>query len=94
MLFALTGCDSIKGMTELFEKRTAAQEAIKKETGWESQVGFNLNNGVLTNITVILNVDDVRDRKVADLESLLKKVLLKTFERKPRAVYIQIATSY
>ncbi|HKJ50685.1 MAG TPA: hypothetical protein VKB27_04240 [Gammaproteobacteria bacterium] len=93
LVLAAAGCDSFENMTELFEKQKLVTEAIKNETGWESQVGFNFNNGVFTNVTVLLNANDVRDRKVTDLERVLVKIVLDNFKSKPQTIYIQIATT-
>ena len=92
-IFTLVGCDSFKDMSEFFEKQEIVKESIKEETGWESQVGFNMHNGVLTNVSVILDANDVRDKKVSELEKLVRRVVRDSFKSTPQAIYIQIATT-
>ena len=92
-ILALLGCDSLQDMTEVFEKQGLAQDTIKEKTGWDSQVGFNIHNGLLTNVSVTLNASDVRDKKVSELEEIVRKVVLETFKSKPQAIFIQIAVA-
>ncbi len=91
LVLVLTGCDTFEDMSEIFEKQGIAQDAIKEKTGWESQVGFNINNGVLTNVSVILNANDVRSKTVSELEEVVQSVVSETFKSKPKTVYIQVA---
>ena len=92
LTFLLSSCNAVNDMKDMFEKQELVQTAIKEKYGWESQVGFNINNGILTQVTLILNADDVRDEKVSYLEPIAKEVISKSFKSKPQAIYIQIAS--
>lgn len=91
LALSLLGCDTFEDMTEIFEKQGLAQEAIKEKTGWDSQVGFNLQNGILTYVSVTLYSDDVRNKRVAELERLVLGVVHDVFKSDPQTIYIQIA---
>ncbi len=92
LTFLLSGCDAVNDMKGMFEKQKLVQTAIKEKYGWESQVGFNINNGILTQVTLIFDANDVRDEKVSRLEIITKDVISKSFKSKPQAIYIQIAS--
>ncbi|MFK7889037.1 MAG: membrane lipoprotein lipid attachment site-containing protein [Gammaproteobacteria bacterium] len=93
LIFALAGCNAMDDMKGFFEKKEIVEEAIKKETGWESQVGYNMLNGVITDVSVVFDAEDVRDEKVSELETLVRKVVSESFDSTPQVVYIQIATA-
>jgi predicted YcjX-like family ATPase len=91
-MLMLQGCDAVDDMKGMFEKQELAQEFIKSKYGWESQLGFNINNGILTQVTVVLNADQVRGETVERLEEITKEVVVSVFKSKPQAIYIQIAS--
>ncbi|MDK1286838.1 hypothetical protein [Pseudoalteromonas umbrosa] len=88
----LQGCDAADDMIGMFEKQELAQELIKSKYGWESQLGFSIDNGVLTHVTVILDADEVRGETVENLEAVSREVVSSVFKSTPKAIYIQIAS--
>ena len=66
---------------------------IKDEIGIESLVGFNIDNDVLIDVSIVMNAKDVADRSVSELERVAQSAVRQSFESKPRAIYIQIATT-
>ena len=92
ILLAVTGCDAVDDMKGMFEKQESAQTIIKEKYGWDSQLGFNMSNGVLTQVTLVLNANDVRNETVSKLEKIAKDVIAMTFKSTPKAIYIQIAS--
>lgn len=90
-MLLLQGCDAVNDMKGMFEKQELVQELIKTKYGWESQLGFNMNNGVLTDVTILLNADQVRGETVEKLEKITSEVVANVFKSKPKAIYIQIA---
>ena len=89
----LLGCDDIDDMKGMFEKQEIVQSAIKEKYGWQTQVGFNMNNGILTQVTVIFDANEVRNEKVSKLEVITKDVISTSFKSTPRAIYIQISST-
>ena len=92
LVIALVGCDSIEEMKGFFEKQELMIEAIEKETGWESQVEYNMTKGVITHVSVTFDAEDVRDKKVLELEILIQKVVIEIFKETPQAININITT--
>lgn len=87
----LFGCNAVSDMKGMFEKQELVQKAIKDKTGLQSQIGWNINNGVLSQVTVSFEADEVRDKKVSDLESVAKEAVALSFKSTPRVLNIQIA---
>jgi hypothetical protein len=90
-MLLLQGFDAVDDMKGMFEKQELVQELIKAKYGWESQLGFNMKNGVLTDVTILLNADQVRGETVEKLEKITSEVVANVFKSKPNAIYIQIA---
>jgi hypothetical protein len=93
LAIALAGCETVENRREMLDTQVQLRAMIKEELGVESLVGFNMNNGVLIDVSITLNADDVADRSVSELTRIAKSVISKSFESKPRAIYIQIATT-
>ncbi len=68
-----------------------AQKAIKEKCGLESRVGWNINNGVLTQVTVSFDAEELRDKKVSELETAAKDAAAASFKSTPRVLNVQIA---
>ena len=85
------GCDVVSDMKGMFEKQGLIQEAIKENYGLQSQVGWNIDNGVLTQVTVFFTAEEVREKKVSELEKIAQETVSGTFESVPRALNVQIS---
>jgi len=93
LAIALAGCDTVEGMRDMKDTQEQLKGIIKEEIGVESLVGFNIDNGVLIDVSIVLNAKDVADRSVSELERVVQSAVKTSFESKPRAIYIQIATT-
>jgi hypothetical protein len=89
--FLLVGCNAVSDMKGMFEKQELVQKAIKEKYGLESQVGWNINNGVLTQVTVAFDAEEVRDKKVSELEAAAKEAVASSFKSTPRMLNVQVA---
>ena len=92
-VIAVAGCDTVEGMRDMKDTQEQLKEIIKEEIGVESFVGININNGILIDVSIILNAQDVADRSVSELERVARTAVKRSFESKPRVIYIQIATT-
>jgi hypothetical protein len=90
---ALTGCDTVEDMRDMLDTQEQLRGIIKEEIGVEPLVGFNMNNGVLIDVSITLNADDVADKSVSELVRIARSAVKRSFESKPRAIYIQMATT-
>ncbi len=65
------------------------QKTIKEKYGLQSQVGWNINNGV--HVTVTFDAEEVRDKKVSELETAAKDAAVASFKGTPLVLNVQIA---
>ena len=90
---ALFGCDVASDIKGMFNKQRAVQNLVKEKYGWEAQVGFNIHNGVLSHVALVLSANDVREESVARLEAIAREVVSASFASTPKAIYIQITST-
>lgn len=90
---AVAGCDTVEGMRDMKDTQDQLKAIIKEEIGIESFVGINIENGVLIDVSIVLNAKDVADKSVPELERIAQVAVKRSFESKPRVIYIQIATT-
>ena len=87
----LVGCNAVSDMKGMFEERGMVQKAIKDKYGLRSEVGWSMNNGVLTQVTVAFEAEEVRDKKVSELEVAAKEAVASSFKSTPQVLNVQIA---
>jgi hypothetical protein len=93
LAIGLVGCDTVEDMRDMLDTQEQLRAIIEEEIGVESLVGFNINNGILIDVTITLNANDVADRSVSELVRIARSAVKRSFESKPRAIYIQMATT-
>ncbi len=92
--FMLLGaCDAYDDMSSMFEKQNLVQEYIKKTNGYETQVGFNINNGVLSQVTVYFQSKEVKDISVKELEKISLVAVAQSFKLTPQTLNIAIQSN-
>lgn len=89
----LSGCDVANDLLEFRDKQERIQKTIKDSYGWNSKVGWKIQNGILSQVTVMFMASDVKDEKVSNLEAAAKNVILDFFDTTPKSIYIQIVIS-
>jgi len=87
----LAGCNAVSDMKGMLEKQELVQKAIKEKYGLQSQIGWNIHNGVLTQVTVAFDAEEVRDKKVSELEAAAKDAVTSSFKSTPRMLNVQVA---
>ncbi len=92
LLMSLVACDFVGETSKIFEERAYAAQAIRKQYGWDAEVGVSVVNGNLAEATLYLNAKDVRGESVENLERIASEIFLKTFTLKPETILIQIIT--
>jgi len=93
LAIGLVGCETVEDMRDMLDTQEQLRAIIKEDIGVESMVGFNINNGVLIDVTITLNANDVADRSVSELLRIARSAVKRSFESKPRTIYIQMATT-
>lgn len=86
----LFGCNAVNDMTGMFEKQELVQKIIKEKYGLDSQVGWNMHNGKLVQVTIAFDAEQVREMTVSELEAAAKEAVTASFRAKPRVIYVQI----
>ncbi len=90
VMFLVSGCDAVSDMKGAFNKSTEVQENILKEAGLEVQIGFNISNGVLAQVTVMFRADQVGERSINDLQKIALKGVASSFESTPRMLNVTV----
>jgi major membrane immunogen (membrane-anchored lipoprotein) len=88
----LVGCGLVEDMKGMLEKAQLVSKAIKDKHGWDTQVGWNVNNGRLTQVTVVFKSSEVKEQKVAALEAAAAEAIGRAFASRPEVIYVQIAS--
>ena len=88
----LVGCDTVEGMRDMKDTQVELKGLISEEIGVEPLVGFNLDGGVLIDVSVGFSANDVQDRSVSELVRVIRSAVDASFETKPLAIYIQLET--
>lgn len=79
-------------MRQMTDRQDKLQKLIKEEYGWETQIGWNIHNGVLTQVTVVVDGNEVGNETVSTLETRIKNSIEMVFEKKPKHLFIQISS--
>ena len=89
----LISCDSVEDMRDILDTEEQLRGLTHEEIGITPLVGFNARGGVLIDVSFAFSANDVADRGVSELVNVAHKVVAKSFQEKPRAIYIQIVTA-
>ncbi len=87
----LVGCNAVSDMKGMLEKQELVRKSVKEKYDLQSQVGWNMHNGVLTQVTISFDAEQVRDKKVSELEIIAKDAVKTSFKSKPKVLNVQIA---
>ena len=89
-LSLLGACDAYDDMSSMFEKQQLVQEYIKNKKGYETQVGFNINNGVLVQVSVYFLSEEVKQVHVGELEKIALMAVAQSFKLIPKTLNVAI----
>ncbi len=91
IIFLLLGaCDAYDDISSMFEKQKLVQEHIKKTKGYNTQVGFNINNGILVQVTVYFQSVEVKQVSVDELEKIALSSVAQYFKLIPKKLNVAI----
>ncbi len=80
----LAGCEMAAELSEMQNKMVRINSDLKNELGVEAQVGWNIHNGTLTQITVLLPADQVKDRSIQQLKEITYPIVMRHFDSPPQ----------
>ncbi|MEZ8143498.1 hypothetical protein A1OO_09505 [Enterovibrio norvegicus FF-33] len=93
LILALSGCDLAKHVQEMSQKQAKLERLIQSNYGWKAQVGWNIRNDVLQQVTVNVSASDVGSQTISSLEEQVNKSLRTVFEEQPETVVLQVVLS-
>ena len=86
-------CDLVEDIQGMTEKQQVIQADIAVQTNLKTQVGWNIHNGTLTNVTILFDAAEVGDRTVSDLVAIVKPIVIKHFEQTPQAIIVSVVVN-
>jgi hypothetical protein len=90
MLFAAASCDMIGAISDIQAQGNAAAMELEKALGTKPQVGFNIFNGTLTNVTFSFDASRLSKYTVADLNRLAVAAVQHHFKQQPKVVIVNL----
>ena len=88
----LSACDAIEDFSRMGEKQSRVQALVKEKYGWHANVGWNIHNAELTQVTLVLSADEVANERVETLQAVAREVMAEVFSSQPKAIYLTIVT--
>jgi hypothetical protein len=89
---ALCACDAIDSMQNGFAHSSAVSAELEKSVGLKSFVGFNWNNGFLTQVTVTFE-GVPENRSLQEITQLSRAAVLKEFKQEPKKIVVAFMLS-
>ncbi|MCU7850633.1 MAG: hypothetical protein KZQ80_00325 [Candidatus Thiodiazotropha sp. (ex Monitilora ramsayi)] len=93
LFLILTGCDAIQDFQQMGEKQSRVQAYIKDKYGWQAEIGWNIHNAELTQVTLVLSADEVANERVETLQAIAKEAVGEVFVSTPKAIYVTLVTT-
>ena len=90
----LAGCGAAEKMERMLEQQKAVSEDIDNALGVESEIGWQWQNGVLTQMTVALPAREVDGATVYELTQIIEPIVDKHFDTKPEVLFVTLWVSY
>jgi hypothetical protein len=86
----MSGCDMATDMGNMMDKMNKVNEELKSELNLDAQVGWNIHNGTLTQITVLITADSAGERTVQELKNLTYPIVKKHFKTSPKVFQLAV----
>ncbi|MCU7807529.1 MAG: hypothetical protein KZQ73_06625 [Candidatus Thiodiazotropha sp. (ex Semelilucina semeliformis)] len=93
LFLILTGCDAMQDFKQMGEKQSRVQTYIKDKYGWHAEIGWNIHNAELTQVTLVLSADEVANERVETLQAIAKETVGEVFVSTPKAIYVTLVTT-
>jgi hypothetical protein len=92
LLPLLWGCDAIKDFQQMGEKQSRVQAMIQEKYGWHVNLGWNIHNAELTQVTLVFSADEVANERVETLQAISREAVTEVFVSQPKAIYVTLVT--
>jgi uncharacterized protein YceK len=90
-LLSLQGCGMVEDLAGMQAKMQTINAELKKELGMTAQVGWNIHNGTLTQVTVYIEGDSIEEKTLGQLRDTVIPLLEQHFEEAPEMWIITAA---
>ncbi len=87
LLLLLAGCGAVDSMTDGFKHTQEVANDLENAVGSKPFVGFNWNNGSLTNVSVTFG-EVPKGKKIEELIEISRKSISKYFKQVPNQVIV------
>jgi len=84
----LFGCGVASDLAETQKKTNAIALALEKELGVKPMVSANIHNGTLTHVNVQFPAEGVAKLPVGELDTKVRTVVMKSFEKPPEHLVV------
>ena len=88
----LSACDAFDDFSHMNEKQARIQQLIQERYGWHAQVGWNIHNAELTQVTLVLSGDEVANERAETLQNIAREAVREVFSSTPKAIYVTLIT--
>ncbi len=92
LVLLLSGCDAIEDFSHMGEKQSRMQSYIKEKYGWHADIGWNIHNAELTQVTLVLSAAEVANERVETLQTIAREAVAAVFASQPKAIYVTLVT--
>ena len=90
---ALFGCGMVQDMVNVQKNSEAIAVSLEKELGTKPLVGWNIQNGTVTNVNVTFPLEAVSQIPVGELEAKVRASVLKRFEKPPGQLVVSVIST-
>ncbi len=88
----LSGCDALEDFSHMSEKQSRMQQLILEKYGWHANLGWDIHNAELTQVTLVLSADEVANERVETLRDIAREAVATVFASDPKAIYVTLVT--
>jgi hypothetical protein len=88
----LGACDAIEDFSHMGEKQSRMQAYIMDKYGWHADIGWNIHNAELTQVTLVLSAEEVANERVETLQTIAREAVAANFSSRPKAIYVTLVT--
>lgn len=92
LLPLLYGCDAIEDFQQMGEKQSRVQAMIQEKYGWHVNLGWNIHNAELTQVTLVFSAEEVANERVETLQAIAREAVAEVFVSQPKAIYVTLVT--
>ena len=91
VVLLVTSCGVVESFKEMIEQTNKTADVLEGSLGTRPQIGWNIENGVLTNVNVYFEKIDDASVSVAELTEQVKAAVAENIEERPAELVVSVA---